>query len=88
MAYALTTYGSLCSTDVFSINTVAADADDFGENYATESSAEEGCRDMRFYPKAPTAEVLAKYYIDELEYWSIANDLADKLSFGDCGWCV
>ena len=85
------TFGSyLCYTPTFIINGVDADADDFGDKYDhdPENAEDYACGDMRFDMKPPTADVLAKYSIDDLEYWTIANKLAEGLSFGSCGWCV
>lgn len=90
MTHTIKGCGSLCALEVFVVNTIEADYDDFGDKYDQDpDSAEDyGCGDMYFDPKGPTPEVLAKYGIDELEYWTITNRLQDVLSFGSCGWCV
>ena len=91
MAHEIEFFGSLCSTSKFSINQIEyADKDDFGEQGDTEphNADDYACGNMTFEPKAPSSEVLSKYGIDELEYWTIANKLQDGLSFGSCGWCV
>ena len=81
---------SLCSTDSFSINGVSANSSDFGDGYDhDEENAEDyGCGDMRFDRKPSTDEVLKKYHITESEYSEVCDVLEEKLSFGECGWCV
>lgn len=90
MTHAIAVYSALCATSEFVINGIDADSNDFG--YQGDSDRENAddyaCGNMRFEPKAPDESVLQKYSIDELEYWTIANKLADSLSFGNCGWCV
>lgn len=89
MDYKLIIFDSLCSAQEFTINGVEADSDDFGDKYDHDQQGAEDycCGDMHFYPKAPDPDILRKYKIDELEYWTIANDLESKLSFGNCGLC-
>lgn len=89
MAHEITFGSALCYTPVFKINGIYADSDDFGEKYDHSPGTADDycCGDMRFDQKAPDDKVLTKYGIDELEYWTIANKLADGLSFGACGWC-
>lgn len=83
-------YGFLCSTEVFEINGVDADYDDFGDKYDrdTENAEDYGCGDMQFTGKDSTPEILAKYSITQSEYDEVVSELSDKLSFGSCGWCV
>lgn len=90
MELKLEIFGALCSTSEFEINGVAADSDDFGEQYDhdQENAEDYACGDMRFERKASTTEVLDKYKITESEYQEIAEKLEDGLSFGCCGWCV
>lgn len=90
MAHEISFYGALCSTNVFKVNGKNADYDDFGckDDLSPETAEDYGCGNMTFTPRAPSAETLSKYGIDELEYWTIANALADGLSFGECGWCI
>ena len=89
MAHEIQIYGSLCETATFKINGVDADKHDFGSqgDNGSEYAEDYCCGDMQFEPEAPKAEVLEKYKIDELEYWTIANKLHEGLSFGSCGWC-
>lgn len=89
MAYEIEIYSALCSTSKFKINGIDADSADFGSQYdaGREYAEDYCCGNMTFEPKSPDKEVLEKYKIDELEYWSIASKLESDLSFGSCGWC-
>lgn len=80
--------GALCWAEVFRINGIEADAEEFGEKYdASPSSAEDySCGDMRFFPSLPTDEILNKFSITLSDYNIICEKL-DGLSFGCCGWC-
>lgn len=90
MELKLEIYGSLCSTSIFTINGLAANEFEFGKSYdANPDEAEEyGCGNRKFKRIASTEKVLTKYNISEEEYIKIAEQLEDKLSFGNCGWCV
>lgn len=90
MAHTLEFFGALCETAEFKVNGIEASWGDFGSKYDQdpENAEDYGCGDMVFEPCEPKPEVLVKYKIDELEYWSIANALREGLSFGTCGWCV
>ncbi len=90
MTHEIKVFGEFCSTEVFTINGKSADSDDFGGqgDYDSANAEDYACGDMQFEQKPPTADVLAKYEIDELEYWTIANKLAEELSFGCCGLCA
>ena len=82
-------YECLCSTEVFIINGVDADYDDFGEKYDRGSDAEDyTCDDMQFTGKDSTPKILEKYSITQSEYDEVVSELSEKLSFGSCGWCV
>ena len=89
MAHEIVFGGAMCYTLKFVINGIPADSGDFGEQYDhdQENAEDYCCGDMRFDTKAPTPEILEKYKIDELEYWTIANKLEEGLSFGCCGLC-
>lgn len=39
-------------------------------------------------PEPPTEIVLRKYSITKEEYYSICDELENKLHVGRCGWCV
>ena len=86
----LKVFTCLCSCEEFSINGVKADSDDFGDQNDEDPEEEEysGCGNMRFRAKLPTQEILDKYKINVDEYKKIAEELEDKLSFGNCGWCA
>ena len=90
MKLALEVFDRLCELCLFEINGVSADYDDFGEKYdRNEEIADDyGCGDMRFTPKLCTQEILDKYKINVYEYNEICKQLEEKLSFGNCGWCI
>lgn len=98
MKYKAECYGSLCSLSLFVINGKEAEAEDFVDKYdhspeeAYDYSPEEaknyGCGDMRAEPLPVNQKILIKYDITEEEYFIIANDIAEKLSFGNCEWCI
>ena len=79
-----------CSLKVFTINTKGANLDDFGNMYDhdTKIAKPYECANMYFDPKPPTKKVLHKYNITKEEYYSICDELEDKLYVGRCGWCV
>lgn len=83
-------YGCLCAMELFEVNGVRADSDDFGdqEDEDCENAEDYACGDMRFRRKGSTPKILAKYSITEIEYAEVASKLEDGLSFGSCGWCV
>ena len=80
----------LCDTEDFIINGIEADSDDFGEvnDLCPESAEEYGCGDARFVIKEPTTKILSKYGITTEDYYIIADNLENMLSFGCCGLCV
>jgi len=79
----------LCSPDVFEINGIEAEWDDFGDLYDRGSGAEEyACANMQFTGIDSTPEILAKYGISQSEYNEVVSELVEKLSFGACGRCV
>lgn len=85
------TFGTtLCYTPTFIINGIHAMTGDFGEQYDRDLDNAEpyGCGDMQFTRINPTEEVLKKYRISEDEYFDIARQLEEGLSFGSCGWCI
>ncbi len=90
MKLELEIFGALCSTEVFVINGINADSDDFGVqgDNDTENAEDYGCGNMEFERKTETDEVLKKYSITKEEYEKIAEKLEEGLSFGCCGWCV
>jgi hypothetical protein len=86
----LEAYEALCELNVFLINGVQAIYEDFGSkgDETPEEAEPYGCGDMRFTSKEATAEILKKYGITEAEYSTVCEQLASKLSFGSCCWCV
>lgn len=90
MAHEIEFGTALCYTTTFVINGIIADSDDFGEQYDhdRDSAEDYACGYMRFDAKEPSPDVLQKYKVDELEYWTIANKLAEGISFGSCGLCT
>lgn len=83
-------YGCLCAMELFEVNGVPADSDDFGTqgDEDRENAEDYACGDMRFRRKEPLPEVLEKYHLTEDEYAEVAGKLEEGLSFGRCGWCV
>ena len=83
-------FKSLCATEVFRINAIEADTEDFGRNYDHCPQAAEpyGCGDMRFEASPATDEVLKKYGITLEEYAQICDKIDSEISFGRCGLCV
>ena len=79
-----------CRLEVFTINGMGADQDDFGEvcDHDMESAEPYACAEMQFDSKPPTKEVLGKYNITEEEYYNICNELECELCVGSCGWCI
>lgn len=90
MNYEAKVYSAFCSLKTFTINGMDADEDDFIDrfDYDVDNAECGGCGDMRADVKEPETAVLEKYGISEAEYVIIATDVAEKLSFGACGWCV
>lgn len=76
-----------CHLDMFVIDGIKANENDFGsmEFYENEYGGD-GCY-MRFVRKAHTLEVLSKYAITETEYDVICDMLQDELFTCDCSMC-
>jgi hypothetical protein len=89
MTYEIKVYSALCSCEVFKVNGIDADSDDFGNGYdAGADYAEDYCCGNRVFEVIkPTKKVLEKYKITEEEYRVIGDELTEKLSWGSCGWC-
>ena len=83
-------YTALCRLEVFTINGIKANYEDFGtkEDRSPETAEEYGCGNMRFISFPSTLEVLQKYSITEKDYQDVCEILEDKLSFRECGWCI
>lgn len=90
MKWQLKVFDCLCETEVFQINGVDADWEDFGEKCDTQRTLAQpyACADMQFTRVPATPEILKKYKIDKDEYNMVCEALEEKLSFGRCGWCV
>ena len=90
MKLELEVYSALCATETFKINNIDADNDDFGNSYdaSPETAEDYGCGNRVFKSKLATQEVLDRYKISVDEYNEVCEQLQDKLSFGNCGWCV
>lgn len=90
MKLELKAYGALCALEIFTINNIKAESNDFGEKYDhnPEDAEEYGCGNMRFDSYDVNKEVLEKYKISKDEYYEICDKLTEELSFGNCGWCV
>lgn len=82
-------YSALCELEVFTINGIKADYDDFGDkrDVSRYDAEEYGCGNMQFRPKPATQEILDRYGINITEYNEVCDKL-DCLSFGSCGWCI
>jgi hypothetical protein len=83
-------YGALCSLSTFKINGIDADERDFVDKYDHDSDNAEdyACGNMQADIISSSEDVLKKYGISESEYHDIASNVAEKVSFGCCGWCV
>lgn len=82
-------FSSYCGLEVFTINGIEADYDDFGflSDRNPEMAEPYGCGNRRFTPIDSTPEVLCRYGITQDEYDYICGEL-DILSFGNCGLCI
>ena len=80
----------LCSLLIFKINGIDASEDDFVDKYdhSPEMAGPHRCGDMRADIIPATNDILAKYKISHEEYIEIAELVAEKVSFGCCGFCM
>lgn len=80
-----------CSSfQVFTINGIDADVDDFGESkdWAPELAPEFGCGYRAFRAFEYTSQkILHKYHINVHEWEQICNMLEAKLNIGRCAEC-
>lgn len=90
MKFKTEVYGSLCSLSLFEINGMDADEDEFVNKFdhSRETAPDYGCGDMRADIRIPSDAILEKYGITVDEFTVIAEDVAEKVSFGRCGWCI
>ncbi len=90
MEYVADVFGCLCALEKFVVNGVEASENEFvtqgdeGSDYAEDYA----CGNMQASPIVPEQKTLDKYEITLDEFKVIAEDVAEKLSFGCCGWCV
>ena len=88
----ITTYDALpCRCEIFTINGVDGDADDFGSVWDIDPEIAEpyGCGDMQFCPNEKSKRgILKKYSITGKQYKEVCSMLEDKLAVGQCGWCI
>lgn len=80
-------HGLPCELEVFTINGINADVDDFGKVIFNHGSCMENECGCEFQYKLPTDDVIAKYGITLDEYGEITSELNDKLYVYRCGWC-
>ena len=87
--YEAVAFDSLCSLKTFSVNGVEAHVEDFVEqhDYDPEHAYEGGCGNMQADVIPATERVLKEYGITLEEHTTIAEDIAEKLSFGRCDLC-
>ena len=90
MEYTAEVYSAYCALRTFVINGVSANEDEFVTKYdkSPQTAEDYGCGNMQADTISPTEAVLSKYGITEAEFDTIAQDVAEKLSFGYCGWCI
>ena len=90
MKYYIKSMHALCSLDRASrINGHSVDMGDFVVQYdhSPEIAEDYSCGNMQADVIPATQKVLEKYGITLDEYNEVANEIADKVSFGCCGWC-
>jgi hypothetical protein len=86
----LQVYDALCSLKTFTIDGERVDEDDFfykddvGRDYAEPYA----CGNMQGTALKATDKVLKKYNLTVDEFNTVAEEAADLVSFGSCGWCV
>lgn len=85
-------YNAFCRLDheETHINGHKVDSEDFVEQYDhyKRGRCDYGCGDMRAETIEPTQKVLEEYEITKDDYYIIANEIAEALTFGRCGWCI
>ena len=88
-----TYYGLPCACEIFTINGVRADLDDFGctEDISPETARPYSCGCRQFIPdpdEETTIKAMQKYHLSEKEFEEVCAELAEKLFVGSCGLCV
>lgn len=81
---------SCCVPEVFQINGIDANVDDFGTMMDCDplNAPPYGCGDRRFLRSASTQDVLDRYRIDEDEYGEICDALNSEMRVGQCEMCL
>jgi hypothetical protein len=89
MKLELTISDCFCGCEIFRVNDIEADVDDFGAkyDYSPEEADEYECGNMVFQSFPSSDRVLKKYSITQDEYNEITDALIVGLSFGRCGLC-
>lgn len=75
-----------CALEVFKVNGVDADTEDFGDSDGYGNCMNNTCTN-KFIPKLPEDSVLKKYNINLGEYKEICESLEEELFVCGCGWC-
>jgi hypothetical protein len=89
MEYIAEAFDALCSLKEFTVNGISADTDDFIVQCDMDTGGADDycCGNMQGTPIPAKTDILGKYGITLDEYNVIAEDVAEKVSFGCCGWC-
>ena len=100
MTYEIKPYYALpCELEVFTINGIKADKNDFGTSGDNPDPWDDsdygddietwGCKNYIFIPNTkPQEGVLERYGITFEEWKEICDQLECKLHVGTCGWCI
>ena len=83
-------YATPCELEVFEINGIKANKNDFGEggDHNPDDSYRYGCGCYMFVAnREPKQKILDKYGISKEEYLMICNRLENELDIGGCSWC-
>lgn len=84
-------YKALCSLKTFTVNgKEVRDPDEFfsQDDIGSEYAEDYACGNMQGTAAKSTPEILEYYGITEEEFNKIAEEAAEAVSFGECGWCV
>jgi len=83
------TYGALCSLEVFTIDGVQPNEDDFffQDDVGRDRAEDYCCGNMQGTPMKATDDKLKKYNLTVDEFNLVAEAVAEEVSWGSCGWC-